>query len=253
MYHPLTAILLIASTMYSCVSQSQQLNTKDWKTNYASLPFWDSSIKHNGTQGYMDTCTVHNTPVRIIHNDTLFDGSVQVFKKGEWVDNIIFDNLGNHNDYDLTRDFNNDGNNDLIFYWKWFGQIYFFDRATNSFSDTINCTLERDWHQLDTKHNLYFENNFGKLIHSPVQSNLLTFVHMHRVEIAHLLMYFDDNYNSKSQLNLIKLELYKAHSKVPVDSFSISKPVLVDDFDLTKFWKIHMNKFLTNKLDKTGG
>lgn len=116
---------------------TKKINIKTWKKDYEKLPFWNKQIDHAGGKGYIDTFTINETHFRIIHNDTLFDGTVQVYKENKWMDNIQFENLGNHNDYDITNDFDGDGNKDLIFYWKWHGEIYFFDKNNNRFSDHL--------------------------------------------------------------------------------------------------------------------
>lgn len=236
-------ILLVAFILFSRLYCSgQKLDNKTWKESNDHLPFWDSTIGHAGEQGYIDTFTIDHTPFRIIHNDTLFDGTVQVYHKNKWVNNIEFENLGNHNDYDITNDLDRDGNNDLIFYWKWFGEIYFFDKKTRCFSDSSDCSMSIDWDLLDSSKNIYYESDFGKLMHSPVQSNLFTFQNKKRIEIASLVMYFNTDYNSENNGNLTRCVLYLSGHKKPYESFTITGKIAPYEYDLVKYWKNLLTK-----------
>lgn len=216
---------------------NQNIKNEYWKKGYEQLPFWEDTVSHSGYQGYIDTFTIKNTHFRIVHNDSLFDGKLQSYNGNQWVDNINFDNLGNHNGYDVTKDFNNDGCNDLIYYRKWEGEIYFFIPDSVRFSDTVNCIVSSDWQLLDTAKSIYYENIFGKLIHSPVSSILFTFKNFKKVELARLLMYFDTSHKNNIGGHLLKCELYRFGDKRPVKSLEITKPLAPYQFDLRNHWK----------------
>lgn len=240
----LIILLLFGQSSFGQISV-QIINTETWKKDYKNLPFWNKNIDHAGGEGYIDTFTINKTHFRIIHNDTAFDGTVQVFKENKWVDNIQFQNLGNHNDYDITNDLDGDGNKDLIFYWKWNGEIYFFDKNINRFSDSLDCRIGIDWTTLNASKHIYFENEFGKLMTSPVHSNLFTFKNKTRIEIATLEMNFDTNYDTENSGNLTNCTLYIHGVKKAIESFKVTNKVSPDEYNLEKYWKAKLKKILS--------
>ena len=235
-------LLLIIIILFYQNSFCQIKDTKIWKIGYSHLPFWDSTMSHGGELGYIDTFTINNTKFRIIHNDTLFDGTVQVYKLNKWINNIVLPHLGGHNDYSITNDLDGDNNIDLILFWKWDCEVYFFDKKTNLFSDTVNSSFGYDWHILDSEKHIYFENEFWKLEKSPVFSNLYTFKNKKRVELASLEMIYNTN-DDDNYLNLKKCRLYNSHHRA-LESFMLTNKTSIDEYDLDKYWKSKLKKIL---------
>lgn len=243
--HPDAPIVKVDTLIAKKTWALQMMNHKNLvDTNkYQRLPFWDTTISHSGAQGYIDTFTIYNTQMRIIHQDTLFDGVVEVRKDGQWIRTLEFENLGNHNDYDRMQDLDGDGNKDLIFYWKWFGEIHFFDTAKKSFCDTENCTIGSDWTLLDTARHIFYEEEFGKLMHSPCYSHLFTFKRAKRIEIASLELTYDTEDGDDT---FIKGTLYLEGNKRPVESILPKEKLGVMDFCYQKFWEDRYLKFSNN-------
>jgi hypothetical protein len=239
----LITLLLLGQNSFG-QTNTKKINITTWKKDYENLPFWNKEIDHAGAEGYIDTFTINKTHFRIVHNDTAFDGTVQVYKGNKWIDNIQFENLGNHNDYDITNDLDGDGNKDLIFYWKWHGEIYFFDKQSNRFSDSLDCTIGRDWTTLNPSKHIYFENQFGKLLKSPVHSNLITFKNKMRIELASLEMSFDTSYDTENSGNLTNCKLFISGLKKSIENFNVTKKVSPDEYDLEKYWKAKLKKIL---------
>ena len=243
-------IILIAISLFglSCFGQTntKKISAKTWRKDHEKekLPFWNKEIDHAGAEGYIDTFTINKIHFRIVHHDTTFDGTVQVYKENKWIDNIQFKSLGNHNDYDITKDLDGDGNKDLIFSWKWYGEIYFFDKRKNRFSDSIDCSISYDWTLLNSTKHIYFENEFGKLIKSPVHSNLFTFKNKKRIEIASLEMNFDTTYDTENSGNLTNCNLYLPNVEKPIESFNVTNKIGLEEFDLNKYWKSKLKKIL---------
>jgi len=101
-------IILLALSAVSCINQQDKIavvsndatNTSKTFKEEKELPFFDSTtMTKNGEEGYQDTFSVDKIKFRILHHDTLFDGIVQRFDNGKWLDVLSFENLGNHNDY----------------------------------------------------------------------------------------------------------------------------------------------------------
>lgn len=242
-------IVLLAIWAQNCLAQTklQKLSIEIWKQGYAHLPFWNDTISHAGEQGYVDTFTINKAHFRIIHNDTLYDGILQTFIKDKWVNNIVFEIIGNHNDYDFSQDLDKDGNNDFIFCWKWYCEIHFFDKTINRFSDNVDCTVSESWPLIDSLKNIYYETNFGKLNHSPVDSKLFTFKNRKRIDFATLEIKFNANYDSEDVGNIKQCKLYKAGNKTPIESFKPTHPIYLSEYDVEKFWKSRIKKLLSNK------
>ena len=230
------------------ISKTNQFNFSDTfiknsidTATYLSLPYYNSSISHEGAKGYIDTFTVHNYKFRIIHQDTIFDGVVERYMNGNWYRTMQFENLGNYNDYDVSLDLDGDGFHDLIFYWKWYGEIHFFDTAKNNFCDTANCNIGRDWTLIDTTRHIFFEDDFGKLMYSPVSSNLMTFKNSKRIDIASLEVNFEAD---KEDQNIINCNLFLNGQDKPVEKFVPKDKVDVMLFDYQKFWKERYKKLM---------
>ncbi len=196
------------------------------------LPFWDSTMNQAGPEGYIDTFTIDNYKFRIVHQDTMFDGVVEVNKNGEWYRTLEFENLGNHNNYDISNDLNGNGYNDLIFYWKWFGEIRFFDKTKKRFSDTINCTIGRDWSLLDTAKRIFYEVHEDRLL-EPVISNLFIIKNFKRIDLFTLTLTFDrddEDYIIKEEV------LSSAKNDKKIENIKLTEKISVTDFDHRKFW-----------------
>ncbi|MEX6690370.1 hypothetical protein QTN47_22860 [Danxiaibacter flavus] len=200
--------------------------------SYAGLPFWTSDMAHAGANGYIDTFTIGENELRIVHQNEEYDGLVEVNKNGRWYKVWQFENLGNHNDYDRTQDLNRDGYNDLIFYWKWSAEVHFFDPSKSCFSPEINCELAESWERLDSSAGTYYEVREGKLL-QPVRSALFKFKNFEKIELANLTLTFDsgdENYYIK------KAALRYANSD-QVDEIKVPEKMSVIDFDYKGFWK----------------
>jgi hypothetical protein len=214
-------------------------------SKYLNLPYCDSSMPHHsGSTGYIDTFTIHNYKFRIIHQDTMFDGVVEKYQNGNWYRIMKFENLGNHNDYDVSLDLDGDGFRDLIFYWKWHGEIHFFDPLKNEFCDTINCDIRRDWALIDTANRIFFENDFGKLLNSPVSSNLFTFRSAKRIELASLEINFEKD---SVDDNIINCKLSLAKQNKTIEKFVPPKKIDVVLFDYQKFWEKRYKKIMRSR------
>lgn len=210
---------------------------------YTALPFYDSDMYHEGLKGYQDTFTINHFKFRIIHNDSLFDGVVEKFENGHWYKTMQFANLGNHNDYDISKDFDGDGFNDLIFYWKWSGEIHFFDSASNAFSDTVNCIVDNSWVLLDTAQLIYYENDFGKMMTHPVYSNLFTFHQKKRIDMASFEINFKPGDDDK---NFLKSKLFLNGREKPIEIFNPDHKESIADFDFENFWKTRYKKYFSH-------
>ncbi len=210
-------------------------------SHYSSLPYYDTTMSKNGGDGYVDTFTVHNCSFRIVHHDTLYDGVVEKYKEGAWLRTMAFEVLGNHNGYDISRDLDGDGYKDLIFYWKWFGEVHFFDTLKNEFCDTVNCNIGKGWSVVDSANHIFCENEFGKLMHSPVHSNLFTFKNAKRIDIATLNIEYEPQ---EENMPITALDLYKEGNSKPVESITPGKNNGIDDFDTAAFWAARYKKLM---------
>lgn len=230
------------------ISKTNQFNSSDTfiknsidTETYPHLPYYNTSMFHEGPKGYVDTFTIHNYKFRIVHQDTMFDGVVERYENGNWHRTIQFENLGNHNDYDISLDLDGDGFRDLIFYWKWYGEIHFFDTSKNEFCDTANCNIGRDWTLIDTAKHIFFEDDFGKLMDSPVFSNLMTFKKSKRIDIARLEVNFEARNEDQ---NISDCNLLLDGQDKPVEKFIPKDKVDVALFDYQKFWEERYKKLI---------
>lgn len=229
---------LIVSTI--CHAQTKPAESADTSflekgdvdtSQYISLPYWDTTLWHSGSQGYKDTFSVAGASFRMIHNDTLFDGILEKFEKGNWVVQWIAGSLGRYNDYERTYDLNSDGYKDFIFYWRPYGEVYFFNPARNTFSDTVNCLIDRNWWLLESSRNIYYEVIEGKLISGKVESNLFTFNNTKRIDLLTLILHYDEDYNITG--GIVQTGYRRIISRIPKPK----EPASLGDFNYPSFWK----------------
>lgn len=211
---------------------------------YLNLPYYDSTMSHAGQNGYIDTFTINNCKFRIVHLDTMYDGTVEKYQSRKWYKILQFETLGNHNDYDISKDLDGDGYRDLIFYWKWFGEIHFFDTTKNELNDSTNCTIYIDWTLVDSTRKIYYENEFGKMLNSPIHSNLFTFKNAKRINLASLEIQFDKNDIESYRIN--KLWLHYTGKKA-AENIVFDKNIGVYDFNYEQFWKDNLEKFINEQ------
>ncbi|MFC4231827.1 hypothetical protein ACFOW1_07990 [Parasediminibacterium paludis] len=233
----------VSKTVESSLNNTFVKNPID-TCQYLNLPYFDTSMDHSGAQGYIDTFTINNHKFRIIHQDTLFDGTVEKYQNGHWFETMEFENLGNHNDYDISLDLDGDGFRDLIFYWKWNGEVHFFNPIKNEFSDTANCIIERDWTLIDTSKHIFYENQFGKLIHSPAYSNLFILKDAKRIDIATLEISYNPNDDDQ---NIIGGKLYSNNYKTAIENIIPKNKTSVTDFNYEKFWRDRYLKLIGSR------
>jgi len=202
------------------------------------LPFWDSTVEHAGPQGYVDTFSVNNCRFRIIHHDTLFDGIVEKYNDGKWLENITFENLGNHNDYDRTRDVNSDGYNDVILLWKWDTEIFLFNNYSNRF-DSVSIRLPDEWELIDTTQKI-FCNYWEHEKVSESYSDLYTFKGNKLQTLFHLKFIGD-----KEDEEIKKIVLFKI---VNGNKIKLKESLFKDDdFDYVEYWLKNYKKLLGYK------
>jgi len=212
---------------------------------YASLPYWNDTIAHNGSLGYIDTFSIAGNRFRIIHQQELFDGIVEVWRNGYWYKHIEWENLGNHNDYYRDKDLDGDGYNDLIFYWKWFGEVRFFEKATGRFTDTVCCYVSYTWELLDTARNIYYEVLEGRF-QQPVTSTLFTFKGHKRSDLFKLQLLF----NKDEDELIIRRQILTNATGVKLSEIKPAKAVSVMNFDHEQYWKSRYKKLLNNTQTK---
>lgn len=224
----------------SVTAKADAINEKEWIKGdidtalYNNLSYWDTTISHASSQGYKDTFSVAGASFRLIHNDTTFDGMLEKFENGDWVVQWIAQVLGNHNDYDRTYDLNGDGYKDFIFYWKWFGEVHLFDPSKKTFSDTVNCQIERNWWLLDSARNIFYEVIQGKLMSGTVESNLFTFNKFKRIDLLSL----DLNYDRDADDDIITGGMLKdTANHIITRDVKPTKKTDVTEFDYYTFWK----------------
>jgi hypothetical protein len=213
------------------VAQDSLKNAIDLNS-YEELPFWTSDMEHMRANGYIDTFTIGGSKLRIAHQTEKFDGIVEVNKNGKWFKVWQFESLGNHNDYERTRDLNRDGYNDLIFYWKWYAEVHFFDPAKGYFPKEVNCRLGESWDVLDSAAGVFYEINQGKLL-APVESNLFMIKKNERIDLADLTLTFD---SGDENYYVNKAELHFVNSN-KIEEIKVQVKTGVIDFDYKNFWK----------------
>ncbi len=211
------------------------------QNDYKGLPFWEQGMEHTGEAGYIDTFTIGENKLRIIHQASKFDGVVEVNKNGTWCKVLVFDDLANNNDYDRTKDLNRDGYNDLIFQRKWSGDVHFFDPAKGYFSPDVNCEIGEDWHELDSTAAIYYEVNAYNLTRAVI-SKLFLIKKNARVELADLTLTFDPN---DEDYNINKAALHYANSN-HTEEIKLPQKASVTSFDYKGFWKEKQKSILVN-------
>lgn len=200
--------------------------------NYAGLPFWTVDMPHASGKGYIDTFTIGESKLRIVHQNDKFDGIVEVNRNDKWYKVWQFENLGNQNDYDRTHDLNRDGYNDLIFQRKWSGDVHFFDVEKEYFSPEVNCVIGEDWHELDSIAGLFYEVNAYNMTR-PVTSTLFLIKKKARVDLASLTLTFDSNDENYA----VKKAVLHLLNNDTTEEIKVPQNVTVDDFDYEAFWK----------------
>ncbi len=228
------------------LSKDTLQNTID-TNNYSNLPFWIRGMDHSGGNGYVDTFKIDNTQFRIIHQNELFDGALEALKNNQWNRVWEFETLSNNNDYDRIYDLDGDGFNDLIFYWKWWGEVHFFDTTTKTFSVTSNYNVSRGWEIIDTSKQICCDNDYGKLMHSPVSSTLFTFKNKKRIDLAEYSMTFDPD---DDDVIIVEGEVFlimdSSDKSISIEKIIPKKKISLWDFDDAKFWKERYKKILKN-------
>lgn len=202
------------------------------------LPFWDSTIAHAGADGYVDTFSVNNCRFRIVHHDTLYDGIIEKYNEGRWIENITFESLGNHNDYDRTRDVNGDGYNDIILSWKWDTQVFLFNSHFNHFEDD-SLWLPDEWEMIDSTRKI-FCNYWEHEKVSESHSELYTFKG-NKLQVLFHLEFISDSDDEEIK----KLVLFKVvnGNKIKVKE----SPFKEDDFDYVSYWEKNYKRLLDYK------
>jgi hypothetical protein len=83
-------------------------------------------------------------------------------EQGVWKDIIVFENLGNQNDYRIEDDVNGDGYNDICLLWKWHMEVFFYDAAKQDFITESMTPFPYTWKLLDATNNVYCNEQSGK-------------------------------------------------------------------------------------------
>jgi hypothetical protein len=230
---------------FNCCAQKNPVSIKlkendiFWKTGYPNLPFWDSTFSYNGGKGYLDTFIIMGNHFRVIHNDTSYDGSVEIYKNRQWTTNLVFENLGNHNKYDRTKDVNLDGFTDLIWFRKWETEVFLFNPKLRRFEDTsfnhpeIWTLIDKDKKIFcDFWEHFYVEENHSKLY---------TFEN-NKLKVLFYLKYISDEPRG---MEIKKVALYKnSNSKTEIKIKEIE--VNADEFDYISFWKSNYKQLISS-------
>jgi|GEM_PF-3224888 len=214
-------------------------NTID-TNKYTKLPFWDTTISHYSAQGYIDTFSVDHQKFRIIHNDTLFDGTLEVYQQGQWHKNFEFELLGNRTDYDRTMDLNGDGFNDLLDMFRAGGKVHLYDPSRKAFSDTINGRLGDEWLLLDSAQHIYYDLYDHKYSNGFTESYLFTFRGQQRIDLLTAEMYFDKDSDS---LFITNTRIYLRDTNKRLEQIKPTGKVSIADFDYSQFWETYYQKY----------
>jgi hypothetical protein len=220
------------------------LNSKDsiWKAGHLNLPYWDSTFSHRSERGYNDTFSVFDARFRIIHNENLFDGIVEIYKNKQWITNFQFESLAGHEGYDRTKDVNFDGYKDLIWTMEWDTKVFLFNPKLKKFADT-SFTHPHKWALIEKKKKIfcdfwehwYFTENHSKLY---------TFEGDKLVVFYYLDFFSNDpkgELEDESKL-VEKVVLYKVNGKKSIKI----KEIIVDSevFNYLDFWKSNYQELL---------
>lgn len=231
--------------MFDCYSQKKEtsikLKTNDtfWKADYPNLPYWDSTFSYNGSRGYLDTFSIMGNQFRIVHNDTAYDGSVETYKNGKWSINLLFENLGNHNKYDRTKDVNLDGYKDLIWFKKWETEIYLFNPKLKCFEDS-SFVHPKIWKVIDEDKKIFCDFWEHWYVEESY-SELYTFKDGKLKVLFHLKYISDEPKGTKIK----KVILYKISDSAK-DSKVKEIDVNAEEFDYLSFWKSNYRQLLSS-------
>jgi len=234
-------ITLLALTIISCNNRQDKiavLTNDTTKSNKISaqekeLPYFDSTtMTKTGEEGYQDTFSVDNIKFRILHHDNLYDGIVQKFNNGQWSQILNFENLGNHNDYYVNKDLNNDGYNDICLEWKWDMETFFYDTKLKTFSKK-SLRLSSNWALIDKTKGIYCNYQDSKT--ADATSELYIIKNFDKV----VLGYIDFKAREDDNQVLDKVTLYNNRTKI--EELNINKD---EEFDYRKWWTENYRRVL---------
>jgi hypothetical protein len=215
-------------------------------SSYKDLPFYNDGMPHTSSQGYVDTFTINKQLFRIIHRTNLFDGMVERKQHGKWYMMLDLETIGNHNDYDISKDLDGDGYRDLIASFKWFSKIYLFDSKKNAFNDSNALIVQEVWELLDTARLIYYEERWGKMLpNDSISSNIFTFKNGNRVDFASYQIIHKTDKDGVE--NFEKGTLYLKNASKPYEIILPKKKTDVEDIDFKKFWKQRYLKIISTK------
>jgi len=237
-------VLIIALSVLTIISckNNQDKNANEIKDSTKQnvskviekeLPYFDSTtMSKNGEVGYQDTFSVDKLKFRVIHHDTLFDGIIQKFEQGKWGEVLSFESLGNHNNYFVDKDLNNDGYNDICLEWKWDMETFFYNPKLKTFTNK-SIRLPSSWYLIDKEKGIYCNYQEGKT--ADATSELYTIKNFEKVVLAHI------EFKSRADDNQIldKAELYKDKSKV--EELKVNKD---EEFNYVKWWTENYKRVL---------
>jgi len=226
-------IVLSALTIISCTSYQDKNATEikdstkqsESKVIEKELPYFDSTtMSKNGEVGYQDTFSVDNVKFRVIHHDTLFDGVIQKFENGKWIELLSFESLGNHNNYFVDKDLNNDGYNDICLERKWDMETFFYNPKQKTFLNK-SLVLSQSWVLIDTARSIYCDYLQYKT--ADATSELYTIRNFEKIVLAHI------EFKAKADDNqeLDKATFYK--DKTKIEELKVNKD---EEFDYIKWW-----------------
>ena len=225
-------LIFLAILSSACLyGAAQQIKQKPVPKEKKELPYYDpSTMSKNGGQGYQDTFSVDHILFRIIHHDSLYDGIVQKKERGKWTEVLRFENLGNHNDYFINKDLNNDGYPDICLEWKWDMETFFYNPQQKTFLKQ-SVWLPHEWYLLDQAKGIYC--NYQETKTADASSELYTIRHFTKVVLAHI------EFTARADDNQIvdKAILYKEKTKP-------RQLKLDDDFDYIAWWKKNYQQLL---------
>jgi hypothetical protein len=229
--------LILAFNCYSQENQKPNELNSFWKIGYPNLPFWDSTFSYIGERGYIDTFSVKENKFRIIHNDSMYDGIVEMYKNKKWIKNVVFDNLGNNNAYNRTQDVNLDGFKDIIWLRKWDTEVFLYNPKLQRFTNT-SFTHPEKWILID-KNKKVFCDFWEHWYAAENHTKLYTFQGLKLISL-YRLEYIT---NERTEQLIKKVILYKTtNSGVDLKIKEIN--VDSDEFDYLNFWTSNYKQLL---------
>ena len=168
------AVLLfpIAVCAYS-QNLDKQLDTVQCNYEYIDTTFGIADVYDVS----IDTFSIDNVHFRMVHEKERGNGvdNITIEKNigGLWIRCLKSFDIGNHNGYDF-KDINGDGYDDFVYYWKWYGEVYFFDPELDNFIDVSTVTTASDWELIDSANNIFCDLEQGKQ-DEPIYSTLYTY------------------------------------------------------------------------------